>query len=311
MRRPRITYANAMATLALVLALGGTAVAAGKVRIYTGATVVDNSLTASHVKDGSLVAADLSAGARASFTGEKGPAGAAGSRGPTGVGGARGADGPRGTAALMTSAFAWRDTGLVTQRVNSLVPNDGPGSDGTDWDAPNYASAASGGPYPNIRQPGSYESIALTAAWTPVLALNGMGGADAATRSADTWLRVTFADSVLNATGTVTLLHRANGESLTTHDNGTLRHGRVQCALFTGTDADPAALATQAGVPGWASSGTDALNHELVQVALNGSTGGIVAGTSYNTAVKCRDADYTGSPQWQAAGGNLTVLASQ
>lgn len=171
MRPPRITYANAMATLALVLALGGSAIAAGKLRVYTGAKVADNTVTGSHVKDGSLVSADLSTKARASFRGEPGSRGATGSKGALGVAGVRGANGPRGSAALMTSAFAWRDTGLVTQRVNSLVPNDGPGSQGSDWDAADYASSAYGGPYPNIRTPGNYHSIPLTAAWTPVLAL--------------------------------------------------------------------------------------------------------------------------------------------
>ncbi len=311
MRRPRITYANAMATLALLLVVGGTATAAATRTPYSGANTADGSLTGMDVRDDTLKMADLSTSAKASFLGEKGATGPVGSKGPTGVQGPRGADGPRGSAAFMTSAYAWRDTGLTTWRPNSLVPNNGPGNTGNDWDSPDYANATSGGPYPNIRAAGTYQSVALNTAWAPMLSLTGMSGTDTATRSADTMLRVSFDGASMNVNGTVTLLHRSDGESLATNDGGTLRHGRVRCALFTGTSTDPAQLTTPVGVEAWASSGTDDLHHELVQVAINGSVAGLAAGASYNVTMKCRDADFTGNTQWQLTSGNLTALASQ
>jgi hypothetical protein len=300
-----------MATLAVLLVLGGTATAAAKRTVYTSATVKNNSITGADVKNGTLAWADLSAATRRALVGPDGGKGATGSKGATGIAGVRGENGPRGSAALMTSAYAFRDTGLVTWRSNTTTPNNGPGNTGYDWDDPAYASDSGGGPYPNIRAAGAYESVSLTGAWTPVLSLTGMSGSDVGTRSADTTVGVTFTDAVLNATGTLTFLHRNDDEDLDSSSGGTLRHGRVQCALFTGTSSDPAALATQLGVDAWASSGYDGLRHELVQLSLNGSAGGIASGASYNATVKCRDADYTGSVQWQLASGNLTALASR
>ncbi len=89
--RPKLTYANVVATLALVLALGGgTVYAAGKLKknsvksiniakgavktsdigknAVTGAKVKNSALTGADVKDGSLTGADLAAAVAASLT---------------------------------------------------------------------------------------------------------------------------------------------------------------------------------------------------------------------------------------------------
>jgi hypothetical protein len=58
--RPRLSYANVTATLALIVALGGTAYAAATI---TGADVVDGSLTSADIKDGSLQGVDVATGA--------------------------------------------------------------------------------------------------------------------------------------------------------------------------------------------------------------------------------------------------------
>ena len=110
--RRRVTFANALAVVALLVALGGTGYAAVQV---TGDDVRDGSLTGADIRDGSLGAADLAARVRAGVKtadqrargprGPRGPRGFRGNRGrpgaagPTGATGATGAAGPPGTAA--------------------------------------------------------------------------------------------------------------------------------------------------------------------------------------------------------------------
>lgn len=98
-------YANVTATLALVVALGGTgAYAAGAIRssdIVDGqvkaADVARGAVTSTKVRDGSLQARDFRHGElRRGATGPGGPAGPAGTAGPTGPAGATGSPGPAG-----------------------------------------------------------------------------------------------------------------------------------------------------------------------------------------------------------------------
>jgi hypothetical protein len=89
--RPRISYANVTATLALVVALGGTSYAALTVG---GENVRDGSLTGADIKDGSLKAGDLAGAQRAVAAKKKkqkvkrGPPGPPGAAGPPGQNGA-------------------------------------------------------------------------------------------------------------------------------------------------------------------------------------------------------------------------------
>ena len=84
------TYANVMSTICVfaVVVGGGTAVAA---TMIDGRSLKSESVTGAKIKNGSLGALDLSAAARRTLTGSRGPAGAkgdAGDRGPTGPAGA-------------------------------------------------------------------------------------------------------------------------------------------------------------------------------------------------------------------------------
>lgn len=94
-RRP--TYASVAATLALVIAIGGTTVA-GASSLLTGRNVQDGSLTGADIENGSLTGADirpgsvgsnsLSLAARTNLRGERGdtgPQGDTGATGPQGV----------------------------------------------------------------------------------------------------------------------------------------------------------------------------------------------------------------------------------
>jgi hypothetical protein len=92
-------YANVTATMALVVALGGTSYAAIK--------LPRNSVTSTTVKDRSLLSKDFKRGQIP--TGKAGPAGAAGPAGPQG---AQGFPGPAGVTA---SAYAATDAGPAIQ----------------------------------------------------------------------------------------------------------------------------------------------------------------------------------------------------
>jgi hypothetical protein len=111
--RRSFTYANVVATCALMLALGGTAWAAVRVngaqivdRTITARDVKVGSLTGAEVRNGSLAAADLSAATRRALRGAAGPAGASGATGTPGAPGAAGAVGPAGL------SFGLYDQGL-------------------------------------------------------------------------------------------------------------------------------------------------------------------------------------------------------
>jgi hypothetical protein len=116
----RLTYANVIATLALFLALGGTAAAGAHVWI-TGATIRDRSITGADVanrslsakklklqtvtgalvRDGSLRAADFNAADLQKLLGPAGPAGPPGPAGATGAKGDEGKTGDPGAAGIV------------------------------------------------------------------------------------------------------------------------------------------------------------------------------------------------------------------
>jgi hypothetical protein len=108
--RDHLNYANAMATLALFVALGGSSYAAIVLpdnsvgskqlrdRAVSGSKIRNRSITASKIKEHSLQADDFKAGQLTAGapgpTGAQGPPGAQGPRGPQGPLGGRGPAGP-------------------------------------------------------------------------------------------------------------------------------------------------------------------------------------------------------------------------
>ena len=114
LRTRRISPAMAVAMVALVVALGGTAVAAHRVlapaNSVNSAAVIDHSLRTQDFKKGVLKSGPVGrtgATGRAGSTGSTGPAGATGSTGPAG------ATGPVGP----SNAFVHYQTGPVTIAV--------------------------------------------------------------------------------------------------------------------------------------------------------------------------------------------------
>lgn len=84
----------AVAAVAVVLSIGGTATAGG---LITGEKIRDGSLSGADIRDGSITRGDLSASASAAARrGQRGPRGPRGRRGPAGVPGPTGPGGPSG-----------------------------------------------------------------------------------------------------------------------------------------------------------------------------------------------------------------------
>jgi hypothetical protein len=96
---PRTTYANVVATLALVVATSGGA--------YAASQLPKDSVRSKQVKDHSLTAQDFKAGQFSAGQGGAGPAGPAGPRGPQGEKGAPGPAGP----SVVTSGYVTRSPG--------------------------------------------------------------------------------------------------------------------------------------------------------------------------------------------------------
>jgi hypothetical protein len=91
--RPRLTFGNAVASLALFISLGGAAWAA--VTLPAGSVgsrqLQANAVSSQHVRDGSLLAKDFKHGQL-----RRGPAGPPGATGPSGLTGPNGSQGPPG-----------------------------------------------------------------------------------------------------------------------------------------------------------------------------------------------------------------------
>ncbi|HXH77710.1 hypothetical protein [Nocardioides sp.] len=105
----RGSYANVTATLALVVALGGTSVAAvGLAKNSVGTPQLQkNAVTSAKVKNGSLKSVDFGSGQLPT-----GPAGATGPAGPRGPAGPAGVAGPAGATGAVGATGATGATGL-------------------------------------------------------------------------------------------------------------------------------------------------------------------------------------------------------
>jgi hypothetical protein len=125
----RHVMANAVAYLALFVALGGTSFAAVSLKRNSvkGKHLSANSVTAPKVKDGSLQLADFGAGQLPS--GPKGDRGADGAGGPKGERGDAGAAGERGGAGADGDDGADGSPDTAGQVLAKLVQVDGPASD--------------------------------------------------------------------------------------------------------------------------------------------------------------------------------------
>lgn len=114
MLRPRSThYANVTATMALLVALGGTSYAAGMI---TGADIKDGTVTTSDVKNGDLRLKDFAASTK---TGLKGDPGVPGPKGDTGAKGDQGVPGPKGDRGPSDAYSTYHDAPIVLSHDSS------------------------------------------------------------------------------------------------------------------------------------------------------------------------------------------------
>ncbi|MCW2961780.1 MAG: Collagen triple helix repeat-containing protein [Thermoleophilia bacterium] len=294
--RRAATPANVIATVALVMSLGGTAFAAATI---TGAHVKDSTLTGIDVKNRSLGAADLSFAAIRSLkgtTGASGIKGATGATGPKGEPGATGPTGANGAAAQLVSSFASERPGTlgsVAGHDRYVSPNGStPNSLAQAWysydrttevDDGNVADAIND----HVAQPPLNGT--MLADQTNLLSLTD-GQANGGQ------LNVSF-NSYVTGTAAITLIHKGDV------------HTRAECQLF---GSDGSSLTT-IGEPVWVSSNQE---HELVTVSLVGTKSYNASATApkqYNVIVRCRNGDKTNRGEiddWEYVRGNLTAFAA-
>lgn len=295
--RSHLTYANVMASIAIFLALGGSAFAAV---VVTGANVKNNSLTGIDVKNGSLVSADLSAAARRAFKGAKGATGATGLTGPrglTGETGPKGDTGAPGAPAEVVTSFASRDTGFVVRNTFST-----PNPSGTAWwnyncGGINSDVAGCGGAKNGNQSNNGVGVIQLIPAGVEVLALQGMTKDPMETSHTITTNNNLVVPWSNNLTGmaSVSLMH-----------TGTI-HERMSCTIQYANAASSGTF-TSLGESQMISSFED---KEIVSLTIVASRN-VPAGT-YNLRVMCFDMDSnaTGTPSWRFIRGNLTAMAAR
>jgi hypothetical protein len=127
--KPRLTYANIASTLALFLAVSGTAVAGAQAMIssrdvvdhsLTGIDIANHSLTGTDIKPGSLGSGVFSDAALANLKGADGMAGAAGAAGADGAAGAPGLAGSQGPAGQGVATIT--ATGPDVSNYQNLTP---------------------------------------------------------------------------------------------------------------------------------------------------------------------------------------------
>jgi hypothetical protein len=118
----RFTYANVVATLALVLAIGGTTIA-GASSLMTGRDVQDGSLTGADVENGSLTGVDIRPGSLGSNDlSLAARANLRGARGDSGPVGATGATGPQGNPGLGVTALSFAGSDVANyQDLDTLA----------------------------------------------------------------------------------------------------------------------------------------------------------------------------------------------
>jgi hypothetical protein len=102
-KRPRLTYANVMSTLAVFLALGGVS--------YAAANLPEKSVGTRELKDQAVTPAKVAHSTVKLFRGQRGATGARGNTGPSGPTGPTGPAGPAGPAGAPGSAGAKGDPG--------------------------------------------------------------------------------------------------------------------------------------------------------------------------------------------------------
>lgn len=295
--RAKLTYANVTATVAIVVALSGTAsaaVATVRANSITSKHVKDNSLTGADMKNGSLGPLDLTPAARSSFKGPKGNNGPTGPKGLPGETGPQGEKGNSGAPAMVVTSYATRDTGFITR--NTLTP---PNPDGFDWwnyncNSVNNSIGPCAGSDGNTSNTGVGD-LPLQAARTTVLALSGINvDPDETQHTFQTANNIVVPwNSNLTGMASISVLHQ------------TSQHERFECELQYANVATPSTFSSM-GTKQVVSSFQP---FEIVAATFVASKN--VADGTYNVRLQCSDIDDSALVSWRFVRGNMTAMAAR
>jgi len=306
LRGRRVSYAACVSIAAIILATTSGALAAvkakAKPKTYSGASIVNNTLTGSQVKNRSLATSDLGFG-RVGAAGAAGPQGATGlvgDRGPTGL---QGTKGEAGADAARQFSYSYRDT---AGRFSSIT---NPNSGSEAWWLRSSVSA--------YTSPNFITASGLT--MTDLGQAQNSGGVLNLTRTSD-----------VTVNATITLLHRgdprcADGTGATQMDDPENACGGFMGPSVTASEADDVNTFTRAEC--WTmyanANGSSAtrigesvyvsgsFTEQLVNVPV---TAGITLQPgSYTFRTTCRLADRTPRAQlddWEFVHANMSVLAA-
>jgi len=126
-RKPKLSYANVTATLAVFLSLGGVSYAAVELPRNSVGTpqLRDGAVDSAKIKDGALQYEDFGFGqVPAGLEGPRGPKGARGATGPKGAKGAAGATGAKGeTGATGATGAAGATTVTTREQTTQWAPS--------------------------------------------------------------------------------------------------------------------------------------------------------------------------------------------
>ena len=127
----RLTYANVLSTVAVFVALGGSAYAATQL---TGGDIKNGSLTGRDVKNGSIESADVRDGQLRRRDFRRGTL----LRGPRGRRGPAGAAGPRGASGATSRWLLINESGDIEEQSGGFTVVSKPGANGQPASNPNY-----------------------------------------------------------------------------------------------------------------------------------------------------------------------------
>lgn len=285
LRRVLLKPANAVALVALLMALASTASAA---IMITGMNVRNGTLTGADVTNGSLRLLDFAPTARSAMRGPKGNRGLTGPAGAKGPTGANGPQGAPGAPARVASKWAW----FESEYVNTSGSNDGAAS----W--PSYNSG-------NVSAGNFQWANTINRPYETVLDLNtpGCGEGD---------IQGTHCAWGDNNGGGITVSWNSNLTAVATlkvlHLEASPVHTRLQCFLASnsGNGTDYVRMGSKTSYSAYSD---DQIETMTIVGSTNKSTS---APIEYMVRAECRDADGTNAEnRYVILAGSLSVVATE